>query len=50
VEQGIAPDALPAASAKREFTRPLCSYPQVARYDGSGSTSEAANFVCAARR
>ena len=28
-------------------TRPLCPYPQVARYKGSGSTSEAANFTCA---
>lgn len=50
VEQGIAPEAVPAASAKREFTRPLCSYPQVARYDGSGSNREAANFICAARK
>lgn len=28
------------------FTRPLCPYPQNARYKGSGSTSDAANFVC----
>lgn len=27
-------------------TRPLCAYPQVARYTGSGSTDDAANFVC----
>ena len=27
-------------------TRPLCPYPQVAQYKGSGSTDEAANFVC----
>ena len=27
-------------------TRPLCPYPQVARYDGSGSTDEAENFTC----
>jgi len=30
-----------------ELTRPLCPYPQVARYKGTGSTDEAANFVCA---
>jgi hypothetical protein len=26
--------------------RPLCPYPQVAKYKGAGSTDEAANFVC----
>ena len=29
-------------------TRPLCPYPQVARYSGSGSTDDAANFRCVA--
>ena len=28
-------------------TRPLCPYPQVARYAGSGSIDDAANFVAA---
>jgi feruloyl esterase len=28
------------------MTRPLCSYPQVAVYSGTGSTNDAANFVC----
>ena len=27
-------------------TRPLCPYPQVARYDGTGSVDEAGNFAC----
>ena len=27
-------------------TRPLCPYPRVAQYMGSGSTDDAANFVC----
>ncbi|RYF32834.1 MAG: tannase/feruloyl esterase family alpha/beta hydrolase, partial [Comamonadaceae bacterium] len=31
-------------SAKR--TRPLCPYPLVARYDGSGSIESAASFSC----
>ena len=49
VEKGIAPDAIIASkplggSAKR--TRPLCAYPGVARWKGSGSTDEAGNFVC----
>ena len=30
-------------------TRPLCPYPQIAKYKGSGSIDEAANFVCAAK-
>lgn len=29
-------------------TRPLCPYPRVARYSGSGSTDDAANFECVA--
>ena len=29
-------------------TRPLCPYPSVAKYIGSGSTDDANNFVCAA--
>ena len=33
---------------KAAFTRPLCAYPKVARYKGSGETSDAANFACAA--
>jgi feruloyl esterase len=30
-------------------TRPLCPYPQVAAYKGTGSTDDAANFVCKTR-
>ncbi len=51
VEQGVAPDQVIAtkragANAPAQRTRPLCPYPQVARYKGSGSTDEAANFNC----
>jgi tannase/feruloyl esterase len=31
---------------KVDRTRPLCAYPQVAVYSGSGSTDEAKNFSC----
>jgi hypothetical protein len=31
-----------------QMTRPLCPYPQVARYNGSGDTNDYTNFVCAA--
>jgi feruloyl esterase len=51
VEQGKAPDSLlasHAADGKVDRTRPLCPYPQVAKYKGTGSVDDAANFVCAA--
>jgi feruloyl esterase len=51
VEQGTAPDVLIAThstSGKVDRSRPLCAYPQVAKYRGSGSIDEAASFVCAA--
>jgi len=47
VEDGVAPEKVIAKNASR--TRPLCPYPQVAKYKGSGSTDEAANFTCAAK-
>jgi feruloyl esterase len=50
VEQGKAPDAIVAsrsAGGAVEKTRPLCPYPQVATYKGSGSTNDAASFACA---
>lgn len=51
VEKGTAPDSLLAskvADGKVVRTRPLCPYPQVARYRGQGSIDEAANFTCQA--
>jgi hypothetical protein len=29
-----------------KMTRPLCPYPQVAKYKGAGDTNDAANFTC----
>jgi feruloyl esterase len=49
VENGKAPDQIIAARVKDgaiDRTRPLCPYPQVAVYKGSGNTDEAANFSC----
>ncbi len=40
--------AIPAAPPASPTTRPLCPYPAVARYKGTGSTDDAANFSCAA--
>ena len=50
VEQGKAPDHVVAshrAGGQVDRTRPLCPYPQVAKYKGAGSMDDAANFVCA---
>jgi feruloyl esterase len=50
VEQGKAPDQITASHAtggKVDRTRPLCPYPQLAKYKGTGSIDDAANFVCA---
>jgi len=49
VEKKQAPQRITASrivDGKVERTRPLCPYPQVATYKGSGSTDDAANFVC----
>lgn len=43
VESGSRPGRIVAAGATR--TRPVFPYPAVARYDGSGSIDDAANFV-----
>jgi len=34
------------SSAPGTLTRPLCAYPNVARYVGRGSTNDATNFRC----
>jgi len=54
VEEGAAPQQIIAAKYKSGAnpasgvvrTRPLCPYPQTAHWNGSGSTDDAANFVC----
>lgn len=53
VERGVAPRKIVATKYfddKPEqgvaATRPMCAYPQVARYKGTGSTNEARNFEC----
>jgi feruloyl esterase len=52
VEDGKAPETLPAVRRDQAGAvtrrRPLCQYPLVAKYKGSGSTDDAANFVCSA--
>ena len=48
VEKGTAPNAVTATG--RSFpgrSRPLCAYPQYARYKGTGDPEDAASFECA---
>jgi feruloyl esterase len=49
VEHGQAPDRIVASHSSNgavDRSRPLCPYPQVAAYTGTGNAEEAANFVC----
>src|SRR5262249_30302024 len=49
-EGGVAPNTVLASrrAGQPEMSRPLCPYPQVAKFSGTGSTNDAKNFVCAA--
>jgi len=57
IEKGVAPTSVIASHSTGggrgtpgvvDRTRPLCPHPQVARYNGSGSVDDAANFKCEA--
>jgi feruloyl esterase len=51
VEKGSAPDKMIAthsSAGKVDRSRPLCLYPQVARWKNTGSSDDAANFACVA--
>jgi feruloyl esterase len=54
VEEGVAPTRIVATKFVSDdktkgvaMTRPLCAFPEVAKYKGSGTVSDAANFACA---
>lgn len=51
-EKGVAPGEIVASRIKGgqvDMTRPLCPYPQLAKWNGSGNTNEAGSFICAAK-
>jgi feruloyl esterase len=53
VEQGKIPEQIVAAhhaEGRIDRTRPLCAYPKVAHYSGSGNINDAANFRCVDRK
>ena len=48
-EKGVTPNQLAASQSragKVVRTRPLCPYPQVAKYNGTGNPDDAASFAC----
>ncbi|HXP42623.1 MAG TPA: tannase/feruloyl esterase family alpha/beta hydrolase [Candidatus Acidoferrales bacterium] len=52
-EQGVAPDRIVATKYTNddptkgvEMTRPLCPYPQIAKWTGKGTASDAQSWVC----
>jgi feruloyl esterase len=53
VEDGVGPERIVATRYDRGdrtkpplMTRPLCLYPKMARYDGTGDTAKAESFIC----
>jgi feruloyl esterase len=53
VEKGTAPERFigtghATGDPAKVLTRPLCPFPQVARYNGSGHPNQASSFTCAA--
>ncbi len=47
-EKGVAPERIEASRPGPEpaFTRPLCAYPEAAKYSGEGDVNDAANWSC----
>jgi len=45
-EKGVAPAQITAANTQASITRPLCPYPQSAKYKGTGNIKDAANWIC----
>jgi feruloyl esterase len=47
-EEGEAPDMIMGRNPQSGLERPLCPFPEAARYDGSGDVAAASNWTCAA--
>ena len=48
-EKGNTPAQIMATNAQKQMSRPLCPYPQYAKYKGTGDLKDAANWACAAQ-
>jgi feruloyl esterase len=47
-EKGTAPASIAATNKTSGLSRPLCPYPQYAKYNGVGALKDTANWICAA--
>ena len=47
--QQLGPPGAPAPPPGKAFTRPVCPYPQLAKYKGQGDEADAASWECAAQ-
>jgi feruloyl esterase len=47
-EQGVTPKTIAATNRNSGLSRPLCPYPQYAKYKGTGDLKDAANWACTA--
>jgi feruloyl esterase len=52
VEKGVAPTQLigtgtVVGDSTKKMTRPICAYPEISQYKGTGDPNDAANFMCA---
>jgi feruloyl esterase len=53
IEAGKPPASIPASHVEKgtvTFTRPVCPYPQVPNFKGTGDVNDAANWVCKATK
>jgi feruloyl esterase len=47
-EQGVTPVQMIGFNPQSGLSRPICSYPQFAKYDGTGNLKDASNWSCTA--
>jgi feruloyl esterase len=47
-EKGVAPAQLTGFNTTSTMTRPICAYPQYAKYKGTGNGKDASNWSCVA--
>jgi feruloyl esterase len=47
VERGVAPTTMLATKQGSPLSRPLCVYPELPRYKGTGDPNAASSFECA---
>jgi feruloyl esterase len=46
VEKGKAPEQVIGHSVDNTVSRPICLYPKIAKYDGSGHVNKASSYTC----